>query len=91
MTEPNLKPGNQSSEYRGKVTAQLLLAALALINTVLEAFGLAPVVIEPDTAALAAVGLEALWTVFRQTNKALEIRAQSAVRVAELNQTKEPQ
>lgn len=88
---PRLKPGNESTEYQGKITAQVVLGLLATANVVLEQIGREPVLMDAETAALIAIGLEALWTVFRQGNKALEIRTQGAVRVAELQaQTKEP-
>lgn len=76
---PRLKPGNESSEYRGKITAQVVLGLVAIVNVLLEQFGREPVLIEAETAAMMAIGLEALWAFFRQGNKALEIRAQGQV------------
>lgn len=88
---PRLKPGNQSSEYQGKITAQIVLGFVAIANAILNQLGREPVLIPAEDAAMMALALEALWTVFRQGNKALEIRAQGAVRVAELQaQPKEP-
>lgn len=88
---PRLKPGNQSSEYQGKITAQVVLGIVALANVILEQLGRAPVLIPAEDAAMMALALEALWTIFRQGNKALEIRAHEQVRVAELQaKPKEP-
>ena len=81
---PALKPGNQSSEYAGKVTAQTILGLIALANILLEYMGRPAVLLDAETAALIAIGLEALWGVVRQTNKAVEIHTQGAVRIAEL-------
>ena len=85
---PRLKPGNQSSEYQGKITAQVILGLIAIANVIIEQLGREAVLIETETAAMMAVALEALWTVFRQGNKALEIRAQGQVRAAELQAKK---
>lgn len=84
MTNVQLKPGNESSEFKGKITAQAVLGIIAIANVILEQIGREPVLLDAETATLIAIGLEALWTTFRQGNKALEIRAQGAVRVAEL-------
>jgi hypothetical protein len=81
---PALKPGNQSTEYTGKVTAQTILGLIALANIILEYLGRPSVLLDAETAALIAIGLEAIWGVARQTNKAVEIHTQGAVRIAEL-------
>lgn len=80
---PRLKPGAESTEYRGKITAQVVLGVIAVINLILQQTDRQQVILDAETAALMAIGLEALWTMCRQGNKALEIRAQERVRVAE--------
>lgn len=73
---PQLKPGAQSTEFKGKVTVQAILGLVALVNVIRKQRGLEPFIVDAETALLIAVGLEALWTVLRQMNKGLEIRAQ---------------
>lgn len=81
---PVLKPGNESSEYDGKFTAQVVLGLIALTNMILEQLGREPILMDAETAALVAVGLEALWAVLRQGNKAIELRAQRDVVIAQI-------
>jgi|GEM_PF-5495310 len=77
-----LKPGKSSSEFTGKITVQVVLGLVALVNLVLEHAGKDPVLMDAETAALIAIALEALWATLRQGNKALEIRARRDVAVA---------
>ena len=81
---PVLKPGNESSEYDGKITAQVVLGVIALTNLVLEQLGREAILMDAETAALIAVGLEALWAMLRQGNKAIELRAQRDVVIAQI-------
>ena len=86
---PALKPGKFSSEYTGKITVQVVLGLVALSNLVIERLGHPSILMDAETAAFIAVALEALWTMLRQGNKALEIRAQRDVAVAQLQKDKE--
>jgi len=81
-TVPALKPGKSSSEFTGKITLQVVLGIVALINLFLERLDQEPVLMDAETATLIAIALEALWATLRQGNKALEIRAQRDVAVA---------
>mgnify|MGYP003114044476 CR=1 FL=1 len=83
---PALKPGKSSSEFAGKITAQVVLGLIALTNLILEQVGKDSILMDAETAALIAVGLEALWATLRQGNKGLEIRAQRDVTVAQITQ-----
>lgn len=82
---PALKPGNESSEYRGKLIAQGIVILLTLINGVLKSLGKEPVILGPEFSATAVIVLEALWMIWRQHNKNAEIRAQAQVSVADRN------
>ena len=86
---PKLKPGNESSEYDGKITAQVVLGFIALGNLVLEQIGRESILMDAQTAALAAVALEALWAALRQLNKGAELRCQERVIIEEIKATKE--
>lgn len=86
---PTLKAGTSSSEYNGKITVQVVLGIIALSNLLLEQFGRDAIIMDAETAALVAIALEALWAMLRQGNKALEIRAQRDVAVAQIKKETE--
>ncbi len=83
---PALKPGKSSSEFAGKITAQAVLGLIAVTNLALGQLGRETILMDAETAALIAIGLEALWAMMRQGNKGLEIRAQRDVTVAQIKQ-----
>lgn len=85
-TMPALKPGKSSSEFAGKITAQAVLGLIAVTNLALGQLGRETILMDAETAALIAIGLEALWAMMRQGNKGLEIRAQRDVTVAQIKQ-----
>lgn len=80
---PTLKPGAESTEYRGKLIAQGVAILLTLLNGVLKSLGKEPVILGPEFSATAVIVLEALWMIWRQHNKNAEIRAQAQVSVAD--------
>lgn len=82
---PTLKPGNESSEYRGKLIAQGIAVLLTLVNAALVSFDKKPLILGPEFTATAVIVLEALWMIWRQHNKNAEIRAQAQVSVADRN------
>lgn len=83
---PRVKPGANSTEFKGKVTAQFILGVLEIVNVILTMRGHEAVVLSPGTPTAIGVGLEALWGLYRQMVKGAEIKAQGVVEAARQNQ-----
>lgn len=83
---PRVKPGSQSTEFKGKVIAQFILGVLEIINVILSMRGMDAIVLEPGTPTAIGVGLEALWGLYRQMVKGAEIKAQGSVEAARQQQ-----
>ena len=82
---PKLKPGAQSSEFKGKLAMQVVALIVTIVNGIRQAMDLEPIVLSAEHAALAVVVLEAIWMIWRQHNKFAEIKAQAQVSVADKN------
>jgi hypothetical protein len=72
---PSLEPGKKSTEFIGKVVIQILV----ILNAILHVLNKPSLAISPEVSVAIAGGIEAIWIVFRQWNKRLELTAQSAI------------
>jgi hypothetical protein len=74
-SKPHLKAGKDSTEYKGKITIQVVLAGVAALNWILSLFGKDPVVMSSETAGAFVLILEIAWQGWRQWCKREEMRS----------------
>ena len=75
MTDITLKPGKNSTEFIGKV----ILQAIIIVNLGLKFFKLPAIDLSPEETLAIAGGIEAVWMIFRQWNKRLELSSKTAL------------
>ena len=85
MENVALKPGNQSTEFMGK----LILQIIVIVNLILNAFKFPAFDVSPEVSLSIAGGIEGVWMIFRQWNKRLELTSKTALAVAEKGLTLE--
>jgi hypothetical protein len=79
MENVTLEPGRRSTEFTGKVILQIII----ITNLFLNLFKLPSLDVSPEISLGIAGGIEAVWMIFRQWNKRLELSTQTAVAIAE--------